>query len=161
MITKLELCRYVNYDPDTGYFTWVGSGKNHVAGERAGHNQNGYVVIFLDGRSYPAHRLAWLWMMGMFPPGQLDHANRQRDDNRWCNLRGATPVLNAANRTKSHMNTSGFKGVSFDKRTAKWRARLRFGGCNRSLGYFISKAEACEVYRRVSHEIFGEYARAE
>jgi HNH endonuclease len=50
-------------------------------------NSDGYRVIEIDETEYFAHDLAWLWMTGEFPKGQIEHINGIKDDNRWCNLR--------------------------------------------------------------------------
>ena len=74
MITAERLREALDYDSDTGLFTWRVdrySGKNKVqvsAGEVAGCcNSDGYRWVGIDSRRYTAHRLAWLWMTGRWP----------------------------------------------------------------------------------------------
>jgi HNH endonuclease len=92
IITRTRLKEFLHYDPETGVFTWlVKPCRNILAGSIAGNVMNeGYVMVKIDRKNYKAHRLAWLYVHGTFPPDQLDHINRGRADNRLCNLRLST-----------------------------------------------------------------------
>jgi hypothetical protein len=87
-LTAERLRKRLRYDAETGLFTRrVGSGHAH-AGDMAGSvHSTGYVRICIDGGRYTAHRLAWLYVHGVWPSGQIDHINRNRSDNRIANLR--------------------------------------------------------------------------
>jgi len=65
-----------------------------------------------------------------------DHINRNKLDNRKCNLRTASRSLNTRNSSLRNDNTSGYKGVDFYKRVKKWRVRISINKKNISLGYF-------------------------
>lgn len=80
------------YCPTTGGFRWWKTGRY------AGGAKDGYVIIRVFGRNFPAHRLAWLLHTGEWPTGVVDHINRNRADNRASNLRDVTPTENARNR---------------------------------------------------------------
>lgn len=69
---------------------------------------------------------------------QADHINRDRLDNRRCNLRNVTPSVNTWNQGMRTDNTSGVRGVCFDRTRGKWKAT--YG--KRSLGRFDTFAEA-------------------
>ena len=160
MLTKEQAEKFVAYDQDSGVLTWKYDNKYHKIGDVAGHNNgSGYLSIRLNGRPYLVHRVAWLLMMGKFPDGQLDHKNLDKEDNRWSNLRGATPTLNQANTEKRSNNTSGFKCVYWDNRYCKWRVRMWIGNHFRSMGSYISKHEAHAAYCEVAQRVYGEYAR--
>ena len=90
-LTQKELKKLLDYDPDTGVFTWnISIGRVDV-GDVAGHiNGIGYRVIGLRGKRYLAHRLAWLYVTGEFPSNQIVHVNYIRDDNMFSNLRVVT-----------------------------------------------------------------------
>jgi hypothetical protein len=81
----------MNYDPETGLFTWLVSRGAVRAGDVAGciHIQSGYIYITIDGKQHLAARLAYLFMTGRFPQPTVDHKNQNRADNRWVNLREA------------------------------------------------------------------------
>lgn len=88
----------VIYDPVTGLFTRKTSrfGQRAVMGGKAA---SGYILIGVGSGRYLAHRLAWLYVHGVWPDPDkvIDHINRDRSDNRICNLREATGVENARN----------------------------------------------------------------
>jgi len=97
-----QLQNLLNYDPDTGVFTWrddlpVKRGPR-VAGKRAGsRNAEGYLYVEINRRKYKTSRLAFLWMTGEWPTFCVDHINRDRSDDRWCNLRDVTRSENRIN----------------------------------------------------------------
>lgn len=143
MITQERLKELLDYDPGTGLFTRrIGRG-GEAAGSVAGTtNNDGYVRIHIDKKLYRAHRLAWLYIHGEFPPNQIDHINRQRSDNRIENLRPSTQRENNQNQSKPRSNTSGVVGVHWYKRIGKWQAYIMLNKRNIHLGYFDSLEEA-------------------
>lgn len=164
MLTAARLRELLSYDPETGVFRWrVYRARNARAGDVAGRiikaapdKGGGYRSIGIDGSEYLAQRLAWLHMTGEWPPAQVDHENRNRDDNAWRNLRDATRSQNQANRPAQANNTSGFKGVAFHKGAGRWRATLG----KRHLGLFDSPEQAHAAYAEAARGAFGEFARA-
>ena len=86
----------------------------------------------------------------------VDHINHNGLDNRRPNLRLATRSQNAANLGPYANNTSGYKGVDFNR--GKWRARIREGGVRYFLGYFETAEDAARAYDTKAHELFGEFA---
>lgn len=161
-LTQARLKEVLNYDPETGHFTWLVSRRGPARiGSRAGTvDSYGYILVGIDGRSFKAHRLAFLYMTGAFPPAWVDHANREKSDNRWENLRPATPSENRANEGLRRDNTTGYKGVSWNKRRGKWHARGRRGGRVAHLGYFDDLEEAAEAARAWRKENHGAFAGA-
>lgn len=120
-----DVARMLAYDPENGVFLWRESPNWSIKpGERAGNTTSkGYVEISLFGRRYKAHRLAWLLMTGRDPsPMEIDHKDRCRSNNRFKNLRLATRKLNNENISTPITNTSGRRGVSFNKFARKWTA---------------------------------------
>ncbi len=159
-LTAERLRELLHYEPATGCFVW--RVKHHwasEAGASAGVRDNGYVVIRLDRRAYRAHRLAWLYMTSEWPASILDHKNLVKDDNRWTNLRPATPQLNAVNCKLRKDSETGLKGVS--RHRSHWRARIRIDGKRTHLGNFPTPAAAHAAYMAKARELFGEFARAE
>jgi hypothetical protein len=78
--------------------------------------------IQINGKTYQAHRLAFLYMTGKFPPDEVDHINHEPSDNRFVNLRQVTRLENLRNQSLSKNNKSGFTGVSWYGRYSKWVA---------------------------------------
>ena len=101
----------------------------------------------------------------MQPKGNqcVDHINRNGLDNRLCNLRLCTQAYNALNTAKQLSSngcacTSKYKGVTYDKRTFKWRARITHQGKYYNLGSFLSELDAALAYNYAAEEFFGEFA---
>jgi hypothetical protein len=160
--TIAEVQRLLDYDPKTGVFRWRDGADNRVAGRIAGYASNfGYRQIGIDGRKFGAHRLAWLLMRGEEPTVDLDHINGNRDDNRIANLRKATRSQNIANSRLSRRNSTGFKGVTYDKRWGHWRARIIKDRAEIHLGIFSSPEAAHAAYCAAARGSFGEFARAD
>ncbi len=90
---------------------------------------------------------------------EVDHRNGDGLDNRRENLRAATRTQNMANTRLRSNNTSGFKGVSFDNRTARWIAAIRLDGHSYFLGRFDVPEEAARAYDAAALRLFGEFAR--
>lgn len=162
MLTQERLKELLSYDPNTGDFTrLIGrSGPKARKGDVAGRdNGQGYIRIYVDGKGYKAHRLAWFYMTGYWP-SEVDHKNTVRSDNRWSNLREATRHENRTNCSAYKNNSSGIKGVSFYKPTGKWKAQIQKNGKKIGLGYFNTKEDAGAAYAQAALENFGEFARA-
>lgn len=164
-LTAEELRRVLDYDQATGQFTWkvrIGKGRAYP-GKPAGcvHERRGAfdVLVSYNYRIYQAHRLAWLYVYGVWPNGILDHINGNRRDNRIANLRPCTPRQNLANSRLRSNNTAGVKGVWYDKDRDKWAARIRRDGKRVMLGRFETKEEAAEAYRLAALREYGEFAR--
>src|SRR5215467_8628570 len=88
----------LDYDFETGRFTWRVKRTRVTVGDLAGCLDAGRYKIRISGRNYWAHRLAFLWMTGEWPQGEVDHKNGNPTDNRWSNLRDATRPQNQHNR---------------------------------------------------------------
>lgn len=161
MITAERLRAVVNYDPDTGTFTWIRSKQGVRYGSRAGAiKAKGYRSIQVDGKDYAEHRLAWLWMTGEWPKDQIDHINRVRDDNRWSNLREATQSQNFANRVALRTNKTGLKGAHFETGRQVWKAAIMKDGVHHFIGRYACPAAAHFAYIVAADKLHGEFARA-
>jgi hypothetical protein len=157
MITQAELKELLNYNPDTGVFTWNVSKPGRSFGSIAGtRHVNGYTHIQLNKKIYKAHRLAWLYVHGYFPEC-IDHINNDRDDNRIENLREATVTQNNHNSKLSKNNTSGIKGVSWHKKSMKWCATIGVYGKTIYLGLFDNLELAELVITEARNKYHGEF----
>lgn len=119
-----------------------------VGGLAGRQNGNGYTRISIDGVSYYAHRLAWLWVHGEWPEHEIDHTNGLRSDNRVTNLRAAEHNENMQNQPLRSTNTSGRHGVSWSKLHGKWAAYIMTRGRKRHLGLFDDVDEAGRAHLR-------------
>lgn len=143
MITQSELKELLDYNPETGVFTWKVSNSNRVkAGASANCKKGGYIIIMVKSKAYRAHRLAWLYMYGVWPENQIDHINHNGLDNRIFNLRETTQQENCKNTSISKNNTSGYTGVSLFKDRNKWQAYIMVDRKKIHLGYFEKKDDA-------------------
>lgn len=159
-LTSERAREVLDYDPETGVFRWKISRKSTMIGAVAGSpHLKGYWTVRVGGVLYLGHRLAWLMMTGMWPAHQIDHINCDKSDGRFCNLREATPHQNRGNETLRQNNTSGFKGVSYDKKKGCWYAYITMRGKKRHIGCYSSAEEAVIAYARTADEYFGEFAR--
>jgi hypothetical protein len=158
-ITQARLKELLHYNPDTGEFTWrVKTNHGVNVGEVAGTvHTKGYRYIGLDGGHYVAHRLAFLYMEGRMPPGQVDHINRVRDDNRWSNLRAASGQENQWNTVAKCNSRLGMKGIYFNERLRKYTADIRVNGRTKHLGCFETVAEAKAARNTAAMLIHGKF----
>lgn len=148
MLTAERLREVLDYNPETGVFTWRVIRKGVTVGSRAGTpHSKGYRTIRIDYVAHYEHVLAWLHTHGVRPTDQLDHRNRVRNDNRLSNLRPATGGENNQNVGLLPRNTSGHPGVSWDRRRDKWAVRIGIQGRQKHVGYFTDLEEAAEAYR--------------
>ena len=137
-LTHSELLRLVNYDKDTGEFTWKAHPRyKSLTGKKIGciDKSKGYLEIRINNVKYLGHRLAFFYVTGELPNDQVDHIDQVRSNNAWSNLRLVTPSENRHNSAK-------FKGYSFDKRSNKYIARIHIDGKSIQLGYFTREEDA-------------------
>lgn len=89
---------------------------------------------------------------------QVDHINGNKLDNRRCNLRLATSSQNQQNRRVGKDNTSGFKGVSWHKKSKKWCAQITVNRKVKHIGIFDDSIEAAKAYDKAAKELHGVFA---
>jgi hypothetical protein len=155
LITQEQLFSRLKYDPDTGVFTHLSNKGGIRIGSVAGSNDGkGYLEVQLFGQSYLCHRLAWLYVTGCWPTGQIDHKNGIRDDNRFSNLRDVTHAENRRNLFNAKRNSkSGLIGASWKKAIGKFRASITINKKYRHLGYFDNAEDAHAAYMAAKQAI--------
>ena len=160
MLSLKLLHELLGYNPETGIFTWKVSRRGRTwAGKVAGCvNPRGYITLGVCGAQHPAHRVAWLYMHGAWPDGEVDHINGIKTDNRMCNLRVATRIENSRNVGLTSKNKTGIKNVYWHSGHKKYRACIDVDRKEVHLGYFtnLSDAEAVVAEARVKYH--GDFA---
>lgn len=162
-LTADRLREVLSYSPSSGEFHWrIMSSCRKPVGSLAGDKKkdSGYVLIGVDCFRYRAHRLAWLYMTGEWPPRQVDHEDTNRSNNRWANLRLATNQQNQANSGTSKNSASGVKGVFWSKQREKWQTKINVNGRQIHGGFHDCLEDAAAAYLKLAREHFGEFARA-
>lgn len=154
ILTLERFDQLLDYDAESGIFRRKVSAGGHSAGEVAGYlDAVGYRLIKVDGRAYRAHRLAFLAMTGEFPPGEVDHANRVTDDNRWANLRNCDRIGNNQNKGGYSSNSVGIPGVTKRKKCGRYVAQIQVRGKRKHLGLFDTPEAAGEAYLRAKEKL--------
>jgi HNH endonuclease len=149
----------LRYEPGTGSLRWKRHSRNYKPGEEVGGSiSNGYRQVQILGKSYRFHRVAWVLMTGEWPGQQVDHVNRDRLDNRWCNLRLATPQQNAANSLKPSQQGMP-KGVRPQANGRTFQAKIMRNGRYMCLGTYPTPEIAHEAYVAAAERLHGEFAR--
>ncbi len=146
-ITKEELKRILNYSPETGIFVWKIKPASYIKiGDIAGHKDTrGYIAIMINGKSYKAHRLAFLYMEGYFPEHDVDHIDRNPSNNTWNNLRHVSRQCNNRNCKIQKNNTSGVTGVRPRYKNNTWIVQIVISEKNIHLGSFKNFIDAVKA----------------
>lgn len=167
MLTQQYVKECLDYDPETGVFTWKDRPLSHFKRESNGRGWNtryagtqagtidgkGYVQIMVRGDLYRAHHLAFLIMEGRMPTGEVDHRNHVRADNRWLNLRETDTSGNRVNQCLSSASTCGHTGVYFNRARQKWIAQIKRFRQVRYLGSFDEIEDAIAARKQAELEL--------
>lgn len=151
MIIAVELRERLQYDPNTGYWIWLRSPRNGWQGRPAGSlDAKGYWIIKIDGKSYKASRLAYLYMTGEWPADEMDHIDRKSWNDCWVNLRPATRTENNLNRVMP--TSSGHTGVWKHTYNNSWVAQIEniYIGSFKTLDEAIAARDAFILERKAS-----------
>lgn len=146
-LTQKLLKEILYYHPGNGVFVWIKPCTGVTVGNRAGavHETTGgkrYIRIKINGQSYRAHRLAFLYMIGEWPENDVDHEDGNGLHNWWDNLREADDAENCKNQRLPSNNTSGVIGVGFHIASGKWRSKVVVDKVTIALGYFFDWFDA-------------------
>jgi len=128
------------------------------AGDEAGSiNNKGYKVVKINGLAYLQHRLIWI-MHGNDPVDCLDHIDGDPLNNRIENLRAATRQQNQCNQKLPRNNTSGTKGVNWNKERSRWQGKVRYKGKAHHTNYFKDKEECAKAVKELREKLHGDFA---
>jgi len=157
-LTHSELLSLLEYGPETGFFRWrIRTNPRAAAGQIAGVVSNGRRYIRINRKRYAAHRLAYFYVYGKWPANEIDHINRNPDDNRISNLRDATRSQNLFN--CGNKPDAPPRGIDWYKQTSRWRVRIKRDGKQYALGYFKNIEDAIQARLAAEHKFFPEFPR--
>jgi hypothetical protein len=154
MITQAELKALLDYNPDTGVFTWrVDRTGGTKAGDTAGckHKDCGYIRVKLNEKAVYAHLLAWLYIYGKLPQQQLDHKDGCRTNNAISNLR---EITNRENQNNQRRHREGkLVGAHLHKKTGRYESSISIDGKKVYLGIFQTEEEANAAYLKAKAQL--------
>lgn len=146
-VTAERLRELLDYDAATGEFTYRVKRGHMRPGDLAGGLMPvGYVQIYVDGKNYLAHRLAWLHVTGAMPERYIDHRDTNKSNNRFTNLRDVSEIVNGHNRKGANKNNlaSGLIGVRRNR--LRWAAQITVNRKPHHLGTYDTPEQAHAVY---------------
>ncbi len=148
----------MDYNPETGIVTAKVRFSNRPAGMPIGSNTSyGYLATSLFGKKVQIHRLAWFLHYGEWPEMDIDHVNGIKKDNRISNLRLATISQNQLNKPIQKNNSSGVKGVYWNKRDNKYIASVQHQGRKHTAGRFDDLESAKNAVEELRIKLAGEF----
>lgn len=159
ILTAARLRELLHYDPATGVFTWItkSSVKSRITvGSQAGSlkSDTHYFKICIEKSGYYSHRLAWLYMTGNWPEGEIDHIDGMRTNNIYTNLRDVNSSINRQNQRNRNNTKTGLLGARPNGKN-RWAATIEVEGKARHLGQFSSPELAHHAYlkaKRLLHQ---------
>lgn len=135
------------------------TGKSTHIGQVVGSiTHDGYLSVRINRHLFAVHRIVFAMTNGYWPSVGIDHINMNKLDNRPCNLREATESENGMNRGKQANNSTGEKGVIFDKSRGLYRAQIQVRGKAKHLGRYAAKEDASRAYKSAAIFYHGEFA---
>lgn len=151
-LTQELVLSQLDYNPYSGYFTRRKNGK--PVGSDHG---NGYLTVYVLGKHYYAHRLAWLYVTGEWPKDDIDHIDGNRINNSWGNLREATRSQNLIN--KIYPKKELPKNIYWLARTARYRVKLSVNNKTIHGGYFKNLGDAEQAVSALRKTLYGDFAK--
>ena len=146
-LTAERLRELLHYDRETGVFRWRGlTSRGRLPWSVAGTVARGYQRIHVEGKQWPSHRLAWLYVYGVWPRKYIDHIDGDGLNNRLSNLRECSHRENHQNVAPHADSVSGLLGVAWDKQTGRWRSRVMVDNRQHNLGRFDTPEAAHAAY---------------
>lgn len=140
----------------------MAAGTRGLHGVPVGGMVKGYLRFEHKEVTYAVHNVIWMiYNQKGIPDGFIvDHEDGNPLNNNPSNLRLATRTQNCYNSKLYSNNTSGYKGVSFDKDSGKWLAQIRIDGKNKKLGRYATAElanEAVVASRIKNHKEFANH----
>ena len=135
MITREWLLANFYYCPETGVLINLQKYARPITGSH----------VMIKGKIYYVHRLAWLYVTGKWPDGQIDHLNRDSKDSRFKNLRDVTDGENKQN--------CGTYRRGWTKHGNKYRVKVATNGVGTYIGSFDTPEEAHVKYLEIKRQV--------
>lgn len=155
-LTARRLRELFTYSEDSGVFSRrvAKDGRFHIGQQVGTRKDNGYLHFSIDGRKYMAHRLAWLYVHGEWPVGDIDHIDGNRANNRIGNLRAVSRAVNLQNlrAPKSHNKSTGLLGA-YRHESGRFTSRIKVSGRDKYLGLFDTAEQAHAAYLAAKREM--------
>ncbi len=129
------------------------------------HKENGYKRLNIEVNKKRYKKLLHILVAVAFIPNPenkpfVDHIDNCITNNNIKNLRWATRAENNQNRSMRNDNTSGVKGVSWNKTSSSWRATIQIDGIKVHLGYFKNLEDAKQARIKKANEAFGVFTNS-
>lgn len=142
------------YEPNTGKLKYKTNTISGMRGDICTYDHSGgYLSVCVGRKQLLAHRVIYMMVTGDWPE-HIDHKNHNKKDNRWVNIRSVAQSINNKNMPLQANNTSGFTGVSLNKKSGKWLACITIDSKWTYLGSFDSFEEAV-VARKAANTKYG------
>ena len=168
---ELEILKDLDFEvflPIDGYDNYLVSNFGNIKNSKTNrimklkNHRQGYKLISLckngDVKNFTVHRLVGMaFLENPDNKPMIDHIDNNPSNNNVKNLRWATSKDNGCNRGKNMNNTTGFKGVVFDKPLNKYKAHIRINDKLKYLGLFESAKEASKAYEAKAKVIHGDF----
>ena len=156
-LTHQRLLEVLAYDDSTGVFTRIGGGWVPGIGKAAGTIERikcaKRVRIYVDSQGYRAHRLAWFFVHGEWPSGDVDHIDGNPLNNAIANLRCVNRSVNMENQRRARADSKlGILGVS-QRSENSFRATIYVRGTAHRLGNFTNAEEAHQAYLTAKRQL--------
>lgn len=143
-----RLLELLAYDSQTGIFRRRRSQKPVATIQK-----NGRVQVCVDYVIFRAHRLAWFYVHGEWPPADIDHIDGNPANNALANLRCVNRSVNMENQRRARAdNKVGLLGVS-QRSPNRFRAEIVVSGNRRLLGTYSNPEEAHAAYLAAKRQL--------
>lgn len=148
-----------DYNPDGSLTRLISIGTQKAGSITFGKKEkHGYSRICVDSCHYLFHRVVWQWHYGD-DPKIIDHINQDRNDSRIDNLRRVDKSSNCRHQLLPKNNTSGFFGISLNRKKNIWYATICVNSVNIKLGGSKDIKKAVLIYNEACNKYHGEFGK--
>ena len=156
MITQEQLKDLATYEDGRLLYIRKPRGRANIGDPMGTPQPNGYSQVMISRKRYYLHQLVYLYHHG-YIPREIDHADRDKSNNRIENLRESNRSQNMWNKDIGS-SASGYRGVIYLADRDRWKAYINHDGKQIHIGHFKDKHSAARAYNEKAVELRGEYA---